>query len=226
MHVVLSLCLGLGLYLVASVLTGSRRGEPGAEPEAPGQPTEQPAEQPAGEGSWLARRLPRSGPDGAGLREFVVASAVSAAATALLAQFLFGWPVVTLALSGVGALVPSWYFRQRAQRRRAEVAEAVGEAVETLRDAVRIGLGIEEAIHALARTGPAALRPVLGEVERDFRLAGFEEALGRARDRLREPLFDTLAVALVTSYRIGGPQPRGGARRAQCLGARERAGAP
>src|SRR5690606_23845787 len=84
------------------------------------------------------------------------------------------------------------------------VEEAVGEAVEALRDAVRIGLGLEEAIRALGRTGPHALRPVFREMERDFRLAGFEEALSGARDRVADPLFDTLAVALLTAYRIGG----------------------
>ncbi len=198
-HVLLSLCLGLGLALAFHSLTGGNDRE--AVPDA------DPAEQPAGpppKGGWIARRLPRSGPDGAGLREFSVASGVAAAGTALVAQFVFGWPVVTLALAGVGGVMPSWYFRQRAQRRRSEVEEAVGEAVETLRDAVRIGLGIEEAIRALGRTGPVALRPICLAMERDFRLVGFEAGLGRARERLQEPLFDTLAVALLTAYRIGG----------------------
>lgn len=193
MHVLLSLCLGAGLCLLAVSLTGSARERHGA-PGPPGQ----------AEGGGLRRRLPRSGPDGAGLREFSLVSAVSAAAAALTAQLLFGWPVVTLAVAGAGALAPFWYFRQRAERRRAEVAEAVGEAVETLRDAVRIGLGIEESLRALARTGPLALRPALSEMERDIRLAGFEEAVERARGHLAEPLFDTLAVSLLTSYRIGG----------------------
>ena len=112
--------------------------------------------------------------------------------------------MVTLAAAGAGLLLPTWYYRQRAQRRRGEIEEAVGEAVETLRDAVRIGLGVEEALRALAVTGPQALRPVFSGVERDLRLAGFEEALDRARERLAEPLFDTLAVALLTAYRIGG----------------------
>ncbi len=192
MHVLLSLCLGAGLCLLASALTGSAREGTGAPPdEAPGP-------------GWLVARLPRQGPGGAGLREFSVMSCASAAVSALLAQLLFGWPVVTLAVSGAGALAPFWYVRQRAQSRRAEVAEAVGEAVETLRDAVRIGLGIEESLRALARTGPEALRPALQQMERDIRLAGFEEAVSRARGRLAEPLFDTLSVSLLTSYRLGG----------------------
>ena len=45
---------------------------------------------------------------------------------------------------------------QDESRRRTELQEAVAEAVETMRDAVRIGLGVEEAVHALARTGPEA----------------------------------------------------------------------
>ena len=195
MHVVLSLAFGLGLYLIFRWLAG---GQP-----AP-RSGEDPGERPAGRAGWIARRLASPGADGVGLRELAPASAAAGAASALLSQLFFGWPVVTLAAAGAGLLLPTWYYRQRAQRRRGEIEEAVGEAVETLRDAVRIGLGVEEALRALAVTGPQALRPVFSEVERDLRLAGFEEALDRARERLAEPLFDTLAVALLTAYRIGG----------------------
>ncbi len=195
MHVVLSLAFGLGLYLIFRWLAG---GQPEVRPD------EDPNERPAGRVGWIARRLASPGADGVGLRELAPASAAAGAASALLSQLFFGWPVVTLAAAGAGLLLPTWYYRQRAQRRRGEIEEAVGEAVETLRDAVRIGLGVEEALRALAVTGPAALRPVFSQVERDLRLAGFEEALDRARERLQEPLFDTLAVALLTAYRIGG----------------------
>ena len=196
MHVLLSLGLGLGLYLIYRWLAaGGRRGpRPGGDPDEPA----------ARRAGWVARRLAAPGADGVGLRELAPASAAAAAASALLSQLVFGWPVVTLAAAGAGLLLPTWYYRQRALRRRAEIEEAVGEAVETLRDAVRIGLGVEEALRALAVTGPQALRPVFGQVERDLRLAGFEEAMSRARERLQEPLFDTLAVALLTAYRIGG----------------------
>ena len=188
MHILLSLALGIGLLLVYLSLTSSGRDEP----------------RPAARAGWLGRLFERSGADGIGRRELALASAASAAAAGLMAHTFFGWPVVTLAALGVGLLLPSWYFQQRAEGRRVEVEEAVGEAVEALRDAVRIGLGIEEAIRALGRTGPHALRPVFREIERDIRLAGFEAALARARERMAEPLFDTLAVALLTAYRIGG----------------------
>ena len=196
MHVLLSLTFGLGLYLVSRSLASSGQREP--------RPDEHPDEQPTAGADWLARRFAPAGADGVGVRELALASLVAGVAAALGAQLFFGWPVVTLAAAGVGLLLPSWYFRQRAQRRRAEVEEAVGEAVETLRDAVRIGLGIEEAVRALARTGPLALRSVFSELERDSRLTGFEAALDRARERLAEPLFDTLAVALLSAYRLGG----------------------
>ncbi|MCY4640863.1 MAG: type II secretion system F family protein [Chloroflexi bacterium] len=192
MHVLLSLALGSGLYLVFRSLTGGPRSA-GPRSGRRGRRL-----------GWAAHPLAAPGSDGVGLRELAPASAAGAAAGGALAQLLFGWPVVTLAAAGTGLLLPGWYYRQRALQRRAEVEEAVGEAVEMLRDAVRIGLGIEEALRALAQAGPTALRPVLEGMERDFRLAGFEEGLERARERLQEPLFDTLAVALLTAYRIGG----------------------
>ncbi|MYH40745.1 MAG: hypothetical protein F4150_03035 [Chloroflexi bacterium] len=193
MAVLWSLALGAGVLLLFQSLASPRSGRPGGG-----------ASGAASGAALLARRLPRAGPEGAGLREFTAASGACALAAGAAAQLVAGWPVVTLTAAGLGAALPAWSLCQRSARRRAEVEEALGEAVETLRDAVRIGLGIEEALRALARTGPLALRPVLSQLERDIRLAGFEEALARARERLADPLFDTLAIALLTSYRIGG----------------------
>src|SRR5690606_35274826 len=182
MHILLSLTFACGLLLVFLSLTGS--GE------------KRPAE---GARNVLARLLAPLVPGGSGsdgesgtpARDLALASLASAAVAGLVAQAFFGWAVVTVAAAGTGLLLPSWYFRQRAERRRAAVEEAVGEAIEALRDAVRIGLSIEEAIHALARTGPQALRADFRELERDLRLAGFESAIERARERVAEPLFDT-----------------------------------
>lgn len=189
MHVLLSLSLATGLLLIFLALTG-RDGEP----------------RPAGRTDRLASLLQRVAVDGIGVRELLGASLVSAFVTTAATQALLGWPVLSLAAGLVGSLLPAWYFRRRAQRRRLEVEESVADAVDALREATRIGLGIEEGVRTLARTGPRALRPVFREVERDIRLAGFEEALRRGRERLADPTFDMLVAALLTSYRVGGRQ--------------------
>lgn len=152
----------------------------------------------------VGRLLRRSGAGEVGARELATASAVAGLLVAVVTQVFLGWPVLTLAAGVVGALLPSWYFRQRSLRRRAEVEEAVAEAVDALRDATRVGIAIEEALRVLARTGPVPMRGTFREIERDLRLDGFEAALGRARERVADPAFDTLVAALLMSYRIGG----------------------
>lgn len=189
MHVLLSFCLATGLLLIFLALTG-RDGE---------------RRQP-GRTDRLASLLQRVAVDGIGARELLGASLVSAFLTAAATQALLGWPVLSVAAGLVGSLLPAWYFRRRAQRRRLEVEESVADAVDALREATRIGLGIEEGVRTLARTGPRPLRRVFREVERDIRLAGFEEALQRGRERVADPTFDMLAAALLTSYRVGGRQ--------------------
>jgi tight adherence protein B len=112
--------------------------------------------------------------------------------------------VVSLAMFAVGLVLPIWYFRNRADRRRAELQAALADAVDALRAGVRTGMSIEEGIAGLAHNGPEILRPVLAELTRDLRLGDFEDAVRRAQDRLADPVFDTVAAALVMSHRVGG----------------------
>ena len=111
---------------------------------------------------------------------------------------------MTAAAASVGLALPGWYHGQRRRLRRAAVEEAVAEAVGALRDSVRVGLSLEEALGALGRTGPEPLRAVFRGIERDVRLHGFDEALQRARQEVADPVFDSLAVALAMSYQVGG----------------------
>ena len=189
MALVLSVTLGLGLMLLLLALTG--RGRPPDE----------------GRAAWAARwgEIARRGAgEGIGLRDFALLSAGAGLASALAVHAALGWPVVTGASALVGLALPGWYRAQRRARRRAEVQEAVADAVAALRDSVRIGLGLEEAVQALGRTGPEPVRGVFREIERDTRLAGFEEALRRQQERVDDAVFDSLAVALAMSYRVGG----------------------
>ena len=138
------------------------------------------------------------------LRRFLLASAGAGGLAALASQAAFGLPVVTVAAGAVGLVLPAWYLRRRREERRLAIAEAVGDAVEQLRDGVRGGLGLEDGLRALARGGPDPLRPALRLAEREMPLAGFEGALRAAGDRVADPVFDTLVLALLTTYHAGG----------------------
>jgi len=184
MHVTYSLLLGIGLLLIFLALT-SKRAEPA-----------RPADAPATAGGWVVAL-----PDAGGRLAFAAAVGV---VPAVVTQMFLGWPALSLAAGIVGALVPSWVARQRDEHRMEAVEDAVVEAVAVLRDGSRVGIGIEDGLRSLARTGPLALRPALQALARDLRLSGFEEAVTRAREQVAHPSFDMLCAALLMSYRVGG----------------------
>lgn len=190
MPLVLSLMLGLGLLLIYLSAT-SRPGETGKEEQA-------------SMAARLEEFLRQAGVEGVGTRDFLLLSTGAGAAAAAAVQVALGWPVVSAAAFLVGLALPAWYFRQRAERRRAAVQAALADAVDVLRAAVRTGMSVEEGLVSLARNGPEVLRPALRDLSRDLRLSGFEEAIRRAQERLADPVFDTVAAALVTSHRVGG----------------------
>lgn len=180
MHVILSLTLGAGLLLTFLSLTERRSAAtPAVESEPAGRVN------PAARGE-LAIRL------------------ATAAVAAAVVQVFLGWPALSVGAAIVGALLPSWYRSQREARRREAVEDAVAEAVDALRDASRVGVGIEDALRSLGRSGPLALRSAFRTLDRDLRLMEFDAAIARARESVAHPAFDMLAVALVMSFRIGG----------------------
>jgi tight adherence protein B len=93
---------------------------------------------------------------------------------------------------------------RRHDRRRSAIQDALIEAIEQLRDAIRTGLSVQEALAGLGRTGPEVLRNEFGVLTRDSRLLGFETALLAMRDRLADPVFDVVASALIINDRLGG----------------------
>jgi|FLYL01.1.fsa_nt_gi tight adherence protein B len=190
MGLVLSLTLGLGVLLVFLSATSER------------------AEQPNSRWPGLAARfeefLQQAGVEGVGTREFVLLSMGAGVATATIAQLALGWPVVTAAAFAVGLVVPAWYFRERREARRTAIQAALADAIDALRSAVRAGMSVEEGLASLARSGPEVLRPALRELTQDLRLGSFEEAVRRTQERLADPVFDTVAGALVMAHRFGG----------------------
>jgi tight adherence protein B len=137
-------------------------------------------------------------------RQFVLFSLASGAAAALFAQVALRWPFLTPVAALVGATLPLGYYKRRQERRRASFQTAVVDAVVQLRDGIRTGLAVQEALVGLAQTGPEPLRPEFRSLVRDMRLDNFEQALNAMRDRLADPLFDVLASTLILNEQLGG----------------------
>jgi tight adherence protein B len=139
-------------------------------------------------------------------RDFCVFSLGAGGLAGLLAQVFLGWGVVSGLAAGLGLLAPYAYYVRRHDRRRAVIQDALVEAIEQLRDAIRTGLSTSEALAGLARSGPLALRAEFSALSRDARLIGFDAALLALQGRLADPVFDVVASALRINDRLGGRQ--------------------
>jgi tight adherence protein B len=186
---VLSVFFGAGVYLLYDSLTRPRVARPKTER------------------GWSARTrefLVRAGLYDVTPRDFVLFSVAAGLMSGIIAQYLLGWLLITVVAAAVGTAAPFLYYVERHDRRRAAVQTAMAEAISQLRDSIRSGLSVQEALIGLARNGPQALRGEFSTLVREGRLIGFEPALRGMRERLADPVFDIVAAALVLNDRVGG----------------------
>lgn len=115
-----------------------------------------------------------------------------------------GWPVLTLAALAAGLLVPRWWAHRAETTALASRSDAIAVVAAGLRDAVRGGLGVTDALGGLARWGPPTLRPALGQLAADAATLGLPQALEGFARRLADPLADVLAATLALNHRLGG----------------------
>ena len=153
---------------------------------------------------WVEEWLLRAGLREVTPRDFALFSLATGLVSGLIAQLWLAWAVVSVCASVLGALIPTLYYRQRHDRRRAALQDALVEAITQLRDGIRAGLSVQEALLGLTRNGPQALRPEFILLVREMRLLGFERAMAGMRDRLADPVFDIVVTSLVWNDRMGG----------------------
>lgn len=186
----LSVAFGTGTALLYEGLTNPRAGS--------GE---------TGRARWSRRLhefLSRAGLHDVTPRELSLFSLGAGLAGGLLAHLFLGWAVVSLLVAGLGLLAPITYYVSRHEHRRAALETALVEAIAQLRDSIRAGLSIQEAMVTLTRGGPELLRPEFSTLVREMRLVGFEPAITAMRHRLTDPLFDIVAASLVLNDRLGG----------------------
>jgi tight adherence protein B len=185
----LSVLLGAGVYLIYDSLT---------RPLAPRRTRER------GLAVRAREFLVRAGLYDVTPRDFILFSFGAGALAGIVAQYLLGWMLISVLAAIAGAGAPFLYYAERHDRRRAAIENAMAEAIGQLRDAIRSGLSVQEALLGLARNGPEALRGEFTTLVREARLIGFEPALRAMRERLADPIFDIVAAALVLNDRVGG----------------------
>lgn len=152
----------------------------------------------------LAEFLARAGLHDVTPRAFFGVALASGLVVGLVAQLLLGWGVVSLLAGALGLVAPLAYYVRRHDQRRAVVQAALVEAMGQLRDAIRTGLSLPEALVALAQSGPEALRPEFARLVRELRLAGLPTAIAGMQERLADPVFDVVAATLLLNDRLGG----------------------
>jgi len=185
----LSVAFGAGIGLLYEGLTN---------------PLPAPIERRGGRLRRIEHFLVRAGLRDVTARDFLVFSLGAGATGGLLAQIFLGWGVVTLLAVGLGLVAPFLYYVRRHDRRRAAVQGALADAITQLRDSIRTGLSVQEALSGLARSGPAPLRPEFATLVRELRLLGFEPSMAALRDRVADPVVDMVVAALVLNDRLGG----------------------
>ena len=183
----LSLTFGAAIALIYEGLTNPRRPAPEAS-------------------RWrgVEEFLIRAGLPEVTPRDFLVFSLATGLLSGLMAQLFLGWGILSLLATGLGLIAPLTYYVRRHDRRRAAVQVALVEAIDQVRDAIRTGLSVPEALTGLARSGPDTLRPEFTRLVREMRLIGFEPAILGLRDRLADPVFDVVAASLLLNDRLGG----------------------
>src|SRR5207237_493382 len=81
-------------------------------------------------------------------RDFLLFSLGAGLACGIMAHLLLGWVLVSLLTAAFGGAAPFLYFTHRHDRRRAAIQGALAEAIAQLRDAIRTGLAVQEALTA------------------------------------------------------------------------------
>lgn len=139
-------------------------------------------------------------------RRLLLRGAAFAVLSGVLAVVLTGLPVAGVLAAAVGAAAPRWWHGRAERRRQQERMLAWPDAVDDLRSEVRAGVGLPEAVAALARSGPSALRTTFSGFLAEYRATGsFRDALG-SLNRSSDPVADRVVAALTVARDVGGTE--------------------
>lgn len=157
--------------------------------------------------SWLRTTLVRAGFERLSGARFLWIAVASAALIGSLLLAITGIPVVAALGTVAGAGAPLIWLNRRAAVRRQQLAAVWPDVVDHLIGALRAGLGLPDALAALAESGPVAVRPVFAQFADDYRRSGsWALALDRLKYRCADPTADRLCETLRLAREVGGTE--------------------
>lgn len=140
----------------------------------------------------LGRVVARVGPKGAG-----------AIVGGFAGFVLTGWPVVAVGAAVLGGLAPSLISRSRSEKERLKMLEALAGVSARLRDSIRSGIGLQDALAQAASRAPSVIAQDLNRLVIDMRVSGPGAAGESFAERIGHPSAQLLGSALSLSERLG-----------------------
>lgn len=129
-----------------------------------------------------------------------------AAAVGCLCWVTTGWPALGLGLSAATIGLPIMFGAGSLAQASISRVEGLEEWTRRLADVLAIGLGLEQAIQAAARTAPDAIEAEVSTLAaRIAARAPTEQALRSFADDLDDPAADLVVAALILAARRRGP---------------------
>lgn len=126
-----------------------------------------------------------------------------ALAGGLVGFALTGWPVAAVAGAVIGALAPEAIMRSRADKERVQGLEGLAFVSARLRDAIRSGIGLQDALAHVAGQAPSSIAPDIQRLVVDMRVSGPEAAGAAFSARLGHHSAELFASALSLAERLG-----------------------
>jgi len=142
---------------------------------------------------WL---VPSARPE-VGLAWIAAATAVGIGALAIT-----GWPVAAVASAALVWTSPRLTSARNTRDEATTRTEAIASWAEMIRDNMAGSAGLEQALSASTRVGPAAIRPELTRFAARLDRMSLTEALVRLGEDLDHPSADLIVVSLVNATRM------------------------
>jgi tight adherence protein B len=127
----------------------------------------------------------------------------SAAIGGGIALIVTGWTAAAIAGGILGFMLPSVVSRSRSDKRRLARSEAIAQLAARIRDSLRAGIGIQDALIHAARNAPPILEADLHRLVADARVSGLSGASQGLAQRVGDPAGDLFASALGLADRLG-----------------------